>query len=120
MRRRVRRALSLGAAVTCGSVLVACGSSGIPADASVKDFCAASDKFSSVTKFEDGAKAAADLHDTGTPKGIPAEARAGFELVVGMITDAKDQADLEKRYNKLTAEERESVNALDGYIAKSC
>jgi len=119
VRTSARRGLSLGAVTTAGLLLAACGSSGIPTDASVKDFCKAGEKFSTVTKFDDGVEAAADLHDTGTPKGIPADARDGFELVVQIVTDAKDQADLEKRYNKLTDSEKKSVNALDGYIAKS-
>ncbi len=120
MRTSARRGFSLGAVATAGVLLVACGSSGIPTDASLKDFCKAGEEFSTVTKFDDGVKAAADLHDTGTPKGIPADARDGFELVVQIVTDAKDQADLEKRYNKLTDSEKKSVNALDGYMAKSC
>ena len=121
MQTRVgRRLTSLGVAVVSGAVLVACGSSGIPTDASLKEFCKAGQKFSTVTKFDDGVKAADTLHDTGTPKGIPADARDGFELVVQLVTDAKDQADLEKRYNKLTDKQKKSVNALDTYIAKSC
>lgn len=119
MRTGARRA-SLGAVTTAGFLLVACGSTGIPTDASMKDFCKAGDEFSAVTKFDEGVKAARDLRDTGTPKGIPADARAGFELVVQMVADAKDQTDLEKRYDKLTTEEKKSVNALDGYITKSC
>lgn len=115
-----RRLLSLGAAIASAAVLVGCGSPGIPTDASVKDFCTASDKFAAVTKFADGVKAADRLHDTGTPKNVPADARAGFELVVGLVTDSKDQADLEKRYNKMTDTEKKSVNALDAYIGTTC
>jgi hypothetical protein len=105
---------------TAGVLQVACGYSGIPTHAKLKDYCKAGEEISIVTKFDDGVKAAADLHDTGTPKGIPADARDGFELVVQMVTDAKDQSELEKRYNKLTDSEKKSVNALDGYITKSC
>jgi len=120
VRTRVRRRLSLAVAITSATLLAACGSSGIPTDASLKAFCKAGQTFSTVTKFGDGVKAADKLHDTGTPKGIPADARDGFELVVQLVTDAKNQADLEKRYNKLTDKEKKSVNALDTYIAKSC
>jgi len=120
VRTKVRRRLSLGAVIASGMLLAACGSSGIPTDASLKAFCNAGQKFSTVTKFDDGVKAADKLHDTGTPKGIPADARDGFELVVQLVTDAKNQADLEKRYNKLTDKQKKSVNALDSYIAKSC
>lgn len=120
MQRAQKRHVSCAAVVAAGALLAGCGSSGIPTDASVKDFCKAGDAFSAVTKFDEGVKAARDLRDTGTPKGIPADARAGFELVVQMVADAKDQKDLEKRYDKLTTEEKKSVNALDGYITTSC
>jgi hypothetical protein len=116
-----RRLLS---AVLVGSclLLAGCGGGGdgIPSDASVTDFCKASGTFSTATEFGDGVKAARKLHDTGTPKGIPSDARAGFELVVRLVDDAKDQADLERQYNKLTSTERKSVNSLDVYISKTC
>jgi hypothetical protein len=108
---------SLVIVTTC---LAGCGGSGIPTDASAKDFCSAGDKFSSATKFSDGVTAAEKLHDTGTPKGIPADARDGFELVVGLVTDSKDKSDLQKRYDKLTAKDKKSVAALDDYIQKTC
>jgi hypothetical protein len=103
-----------------GAGLVGCGSSGIPTGASVKDFCGAGDKFSSATKFSDGVTAAGRLHDTGTPKGIPADARTGFELVVDLVTGSTDKADLEERYNKLSDKQKKSVEALDSYITKTC
>jgi hypothetical protein len=116
-----RRRLGAGSLVAVCVLLAGCGSSGgIPDDASVKEFCKAGDTFSKATKFPDGVKAADDLHDTGTPKGIPADARDGFELVVKLVTDADDQADLEKRYKKLTATQKKSVEQLDAYIAKTC
>jgi hypothetical protein len=40
--------------------------------------------------------------------------------VVKLVTDSDDQADLEKRYKKLTATEKKSVEQLDAYIAKTC
>jgi NAD-dependent SIR2 family protein deacetylase len=100
-------------------LLAGCGA-GIPADASVKSFCTTTGTFSTATKFSDGVKAAKKLQDTGTPKGIPGDARDGFELVVQLVTDAKSQADLEKQYNKLTAKQKKSVAALDAYITKTC
>lgn len=113
-----------------GAVIVAClllagcgggeGKHTIPADASVKDFCKASQTFSKATKFSEGVKDAHKLRDTGTPKGIPAGARDGFEVVVALVTDSRNQADLEKRYQKLTAKQRKSVEKLDAYIRKKC
>lgn len=116
----LRRWIALGGAIASGLVLAGCGSSGIPTDASVKSFCKASEKFSTASEFDAGVKAAEKLHDTGTPKGIPKDARSGFELVVGLVTDAKDRSDLEKRYNKLSTAEKKSVEALDTYINKTC
>jgi hypothetical protein len=109
-----------GASAVLALTLAGCGGSGIPGDASVKDFCKAGDTFATATKFSEGVKAARRLHDTGTPKRIPADARAGFELVVRLVSEAKDQADLEKRYNRLTAAQKQSIEKLDGYITKTC
>ena len=86
----------------------------------MKDFCKASDAFSKATKFPDGVKAADGLHDTGTPRNVPSDAREGFELVVRIVTESDDQADLEKRYKKLTDAQRKSVGELDDYIAETC
>lgn len=109
----------VGGVIASGFVLAACGAA-IPTDASVKGFCAAADTFSKATVYADGVKAAKKLHDTGTPKGIPGDARDGFELVVALVIDSKSKADLEKRYNKLTAKEKKSVASLDAYITKTC
>jgi hypothetical protein len=109
-----------GASLALALTLSGCGGSGIPDDASVKDFCAAGDAFAAVKKFSEGVKAAKQLHDTGTPKRIPSDAREGFELVVRMVSEAKDQADLEKRYGTLTAAQKKSIDALDGYLTKTC
>jgi hypothetical protein len=121
VRKTLRRWLLPGAVLAVALALTGCGGgSGIPDDASVKDFCKAGDTFAAATRFSEGVKAADKLHDTGTPKHIPAEARHGFELVVRMVTDAKDQADLEKRYQKLTTGQKKSIDKLDGYLTKTC
>jgi hypothetical protein len=109
----------VGGAIASCAVLAGCGSA-IPTDASVKGFCSAGEKFSNATKFADGVAAAEKLHDTGTPKDISAGARDGFELVVTLVTDAKDKNDLLKRYDKLTKKEKASISALDTYITKTC
>lgn len=108
------------AAAVLATVAVAGCGGGIPTDASVKDFCAAGERFSEATKFDEGIKAAERLRDTGTPKGIPKDARAGFEEVVSLVTGSKDTKDLQKRYEKLTTAEEKAVEALDAYIEKTC
>jgi outer membrane murein-binding lipoprotein Lpp len=121
---RLRRPTVLCAALVAGVALSGCASSsppkGNPAAATTKEFCASANLFSKATEFADGLKAAKELKDTGTPKGIPDDARAGFEVVVTLVTGSKDQADLVARYGKLTAEKKKSVNALDTYISKTC
>jgi hypothetical protein len=106
------------AALLATAALAGCG--GIPKDASVKDFCAAGNKFSSATTYAAGVKAAKSLHDTGTPKKIPASARKGFEVVVEMVTGSKDTKDLQKRFAKLSAAQKKSMDNLDAYIRKTC
>jgi hypothetical protein len=110
----------LGSLMIVTATLAGCGGSGVPSDASVKDFCSAGEKFSNATKFSDGVAAAEKLHDTGTPKGIPSDARDGFVLVVSLVTDAKDKDGLLKSYDKLSAKDKKSVGALDDYIQKTC
>jgi len=116
-----RRRLGAVAVVAACVLLVGCGGEGgIPANASVKEFCKAGDTFAKASEFSAGVEAADRLHDTGTPKGIPSDARDGFELVVQLVGDSKNQADLEKRYKKLTTKQKKSVEELDAYIAKTC
>lgn len=119
---QVRGRAVLAGALVAGAVLTGCGSSasGIPSDASVKSFCSTSDTFAKATRFADGVKAAAKLHDTGTPHGIPADARKGFEEVVSLVTASKSQNDLKSRYQKLTTAQKKSVQSLDAYIRKTC
>jgi hypothetical protein len=110
----------LGSLMIVATLLTGCGGSGIPTHASAKDFCSVGEEFSNATKFSDGVAAAKKLHDTGTPKGIPADARDGFVLVVSLVTNAKDKDELLKRYDKLSAKDKKSVSALDAYIQKTC
>ena len=119
LRRRTRLAAGLAALVVAGTTLAGCGS-GIPTDASKKDFCAAGAKFAAANELAAGVKAARTLRDTGTPKGIPADARKGFELVISLVTGSKTSAELQRRYEKLTDAQKKSVASLDAYIKKTC
>lgn len=114
-----RRAAAAVGGALLAALVTGCGG-GIPTNASVKDFCKAGQTFAAANEFDAGVKAAKTLHDTGTPKGIPADARSGFELVVQLITDSKDQADLERRYKGLSDKQKKSVESLDSYITKTC
>ena len=115
---RRRFATALGSALVV-TALGGCGG-GIPADASVAEFCKAGETFARANAFDAGVEAADRLQHTGTPKGIPSDARDGFELVVRLITDAKDHNDLERRYKGLDQSEKKSVESLDRYITRTC
>lgn len=116
-----RHGAAVVTSVLVGLAVAGCGSGRtIPTVAPVKDFCAATGSFSKATRFSDGVKAAEKLQRTGTPKGIPAGARRGFERVVDLVTGSKDKSDLEKRYTALTATQKNDVAALDSYITKTC
>lgn len=117
--KRRRRTVAAVCCAVFATAIAGCGG-GVPTNASVKEFCKAGATFAKANRFDAGVKAAERMHDTGTPKGIPADARDGFELVVALITEAKDQADLERRYKKLTDSERKAVQALDSYITATC
>lgn len=116
-RVRVRGVTAL-LAVVAATALAGCG--GIPRNASVEDFCATGKEFSSADTFANGVKAARRLSDVGTPAGIPDGARAGFEIVVKLVTGAKNSADLQHRMDKLSDTDRGHVADLDAYIRKTC
>lgn len=104
------RALARGAVLglVVAAVLSACGGpdgSSAPTDATVEDFCAllTDVDLSNAAAFSD------DLISIGTPTGIPAEARAGFEV---MIEEASSDS--------LTDEDTEKVGAFVSYYTTTC
>lgn len=110
------------AALVAVMALAGCGSDphAAPRSASVAEFCAAGYQFSQAQGLHDGLEAARKLRDTGTPRGIPADARRGFEVVVALVAGAKDRRDLQQRYGRLSERQKKGVEALDGYITKTC
>ena len=109
------RALAAGTAALALAVVAGCGGG-----TSVASFCEAGEDFSTASEFDQGVKAAQRLDETGTPDDMPRAAREGFEVVVGVVTEAQDQDDLQERYAELTAEDKDSVEALDEYIKDTC
>lgn len=106
---------------------------GAPTDASESAFCDTFTAFttdmadSSADKTADQiktAKAAVDkLAAVGTPKGISADARGGFEIFVDTIKGIDDNAseeDLQNMDSKLSATDTKKVTAFTTYYASTC
>lgn len=110
----------LAGLLALGLALGLSGCRSIPKSASVKDFCSAGEKFSASTTFGQGVSAAKKLAATGTPKGIPADARDGFVQLIDRVLDAKDGQDFMRKTKKLNSDERKNLKALDAYIKKTC
>ncbi|PWN03389.1 hypothetical protein DJ010_09820 [Nocardioides silvaticus] len=129
----LQRAASAVAAVAAVLALGSCG--GPPTDASRTEFCATATDQSwaeSLGEDTDGDAIADavrgwgdDLRETGTPEGIPDDAREGFELTVDYLrhVDADDFEDLGAPApvnDDLSEEEQDKVTAFDEYVAETC
>jgi hypothetical protein len=124
--------LVAGGAVACGD---GGGGGGGGADdaPSTKDFCGAlkgfQDDFADADPTKDlkayikTLKDAADkLENVGTPKDIPADAKAGFALTIKKIKDLDDSATLDdlSSIGDVSDADQKKLDALDTYIAKTC
>ncbi|GAA3669073.1 hypothetical protein GCM10022237_31220 [Nocardioides ginsengisoli] len=139
----IKRPLAVaGAAVLLGLSLSACGGGDGPKDASVKDFCNAVngeadsaafleaygkkdyDKLAELVKKQ-GERAA----KVGTPKGIPDDARQGFEISIDAAKDVNGD-DIKKAFEdgdnadtfgtKISKDDEKKVKAFGEYQAKTC
>jgi hypothetical protein len=102
------RFLRVAAAGAVLAALSACGGpegSSAPNDASIDDFCAVLGDL----EVSDPSKVVDDMAQTGTPDGIPADARGGFEV---MIDDATAE--------EIRDADQEKVAAFIGYVAETC
>ncbi len=64
-----------------------------------------------------------DLTEVGPPEEIPADAREGYELLVGTVAKLEEgatQADIEKLTKAFTKAEQESSNAFGGWVTETC
>ena len=116
----IRSARVAVAVAACGAAVAVSGCSGIPKDASVKDFCVKGEKFSASKTFATGKKRAEALADVGTPKGIDKDARKGFEELIDRVTSSDNGSDFKKKADKLSDAEARHLRALDGYIKATC
>ena len=68
-------------------------------------------------------KWADDLTEVGPPEEIPADARAGYELLVGTVAKLEEgatQADIEKLTKAFTKTEQQSSQAFGGWVTETC
>lgn len=127
-----------GAAVLFALALTACG--GVPADASVEDFCkvtqdnASQEEFGKAVQDEDWEKIeelikdqADEVEEVGTPEDISDDAREGFEIQLDAAKGISAD-DLEKAFKDnedpfedgLSDDEQKKVEAYTEYENKTC
>ena len=92
------------------ALLTACGGSDVkgadaPADATEKEFCA----LIADIDLSDPKSFVEDLAETGTPAGIPEDARAGFEVMIDNATA-----------DEISDGDQEKVNAFVAYFTTTC
>jgi hypothetical protein len=64
-----------------------------------------------------------DLTEVGPPEDIPADARKGYELLVGTIAKLEEgatQADIEKLTKEFTQAEQKSTDAFGRWVTETC
>jgi hypothetical protein len=131
---------SAGAVVLLALSLTACGG-GAPSDASVKDFCSisaqtADEEFLKAFEKKDYDKIAdlfqqqaEEAEKIGTPKGIPDDAREGFEIQVDALKDidgdtvkkafeSKDPSKFEDEL--ISKDDQKKVEAFTKYENEKC
>jgi hypothetical protein len=133
MNRIKRPAAALGAAALLAISLTACGggADNAPDDASKGDFCkdvgeAFNQDFESdptEDQFNDFKDKVADLGDTGTPDGIPDDARNGFEVFIDAVdkldyNDVKDASDDEDF--GISDDDQKDFEAFFAYAGTTC
>jgi hypothetical protein len=123
--------LVAGAAVGCGG---GDGDGGGGSDApTAKEFCGALKDFQTQYASSDPSKdlkgyirtikdSAARLGDLGTPKDIPADAKAGFELTVEKIKALPDDATVDDlaHLGDVDEADQKKLDAFGGYVVKTC
>lgn len=120
--RRLLASTSL--VLAAGLSLTAC--SGPPEGASIDDFCEAID--TSRVGEDPGQDEIDDfvqnLEDTGTPEGIPDDAREGFEKFVDLLGDIDadaDENDIQKQIEDDTdTDDEANIEALFKYVGEEC
>lgn len=98
--------------------------SGAPTDASSGDLCTALQAGSTIKDGADVADFASGLEKAGTPSDIPADARKGFEVYVGVLDKVDPKAtaqDLKNMKNvNLSKADQTNVQAFLTYASTAC
>jgi hypothetical protein len=128
----MKRIVVAASLLILGGGLTACGgSSSAPTDASEEDFCAAFMSISTSVAADgtdeeklDAVKKAADkMAETGTPEGIPADAREGFELLIDNLNDLDVDdvsAGADPTTDDIDEDEMAKVTAFSTYVQETC
>lgn len=114
-----------GAVAACGggsssSPAAPAGAAGAPTGASTSDFCGT---FQNMANSTTPKQAADKLQAVGTPSGIAADARHGFEVLVDHLETLPDNAkssDLTAMEKGLSATDQKDVVAFTTYLAQAC
>jgi hypothetical protein len=108
-RRNLSRSASTALILALVAVLAGCGNhpdaAKAPRRAAVADFCAVVKSID----LSDPKKFVAGLKKTGTPEGIPGDARAGFEVMI-------ENADKDK----ISSSQQDKVSAFVAYFTTTC
>ena len=98
--------------------------SGAPTDGSSSDLCTALQAGSTIKDGADVADFASGLEKAGTPSDIPADARKGFEVYVGVLDKVDPKAtaqDLKNMKNvNLSKADQTNVQAFLTYASTAC
>lgn len=130
----MRTALTMaGLALVIGGLAGCGGDDDPPADASKADFCAnfsalnddlgelgADDEDAALDVLKD---AISKMEDTGTPEGIPDDAREGLQITIDAINGLDDDAtgeDLEKLDEGMSDADQDKSDAFDDYLSTTC
>jgi hypothetical protein len=113
-----------GVVAACGggssSTAAPAGAAGAPSGASTSDFCGTFENMANSTTPK---QAADKLQAVGTPSGIAADARHGFEVLVDHLETLPDNAkssDMTAMEKGLSATDQKDVVAFTTYLAKAC
>lgn len=98
-----------------------CGGAAAPTDAAVGDFCAVWDRLADAGTGEDLRAFGAGLEQVGTPRGIPDDAREGFEVVLRTVGDLDPDDDLDDIASEgLSEADLDDAREFLGYGRRTC